>query len=250
MTDGTEYVFFCMSNAEKPIRENSPVISSWPKEERPREKLEKYGADSLSDAELLAILIRSGTANLNVVDLSRKILNDNGGITGLGRKSIRSLQNVRGMGPAKVATLVAAFQLGARFAASEALTDHPQMTNPRNVALRFGPSLRLLNHEVFKVILLNSHNRVIRDVLLTSGHLNASVVHPREIFKAAIDYLAAAIILMHNHPSGNPEPSREDIEITRKIVESGKIVGIPVLDHIIIADRDFTSLADRGLIGS
>jgi DNA repair protein RadC len=239
-----------MSNAEKPIRENSPVISSWPKEERPREKLEKYGADSLSDAELLAILIRSGTANLNVVDLSRKILNDNGGITGLGRKSIRSLQNVRGMGPAKVATLVAAFQLGARFAASEALTDHPQMTNPRNVALRFGPSLRLLNHEVFKVILLNSHNRVIRDVLLTSGHLNASVVHPREIFKAAIDYLAAAIILMHNHPSGNPEPSREDIEITRKIVESGKIVGIPVLDHIIIADRDFTSLADRGLIGS
>lgn len=239
-----------MSNAEKPIRENSPVISSWPKEERPREKLEKYGADSLSDAELLAILIRSGTANLNVVDLSRKILNDNGGITGLGRKSIRSLQNVRGMGPAKVATLVAAFQLGARFAASEALTDHPQMTNPRNVALRFGPSLRLLNHEVFKVILLNSHNRVIRDILLTSGHLNASVVHPREIFKAAIDYLAAAIILMHNHPSGNPEPSREDIEITRKIVESGKIVGIPVLDHIIIADRDFTSLADRGLIGS
>jgi DNA repair protein RadC len=239
-----------MGNIEKPVREKSPALLSWPEEDRPREKLEKYGADSLSDAELIAILIRSGTASLNVVDLSRKILNENGGISGLGRKTIRSLQNIKGMGPAKVATLIAAFQLGARFAASEALAEHPQMTNPRNVALRFGPSLRLLNHEVFKVILLNSHNRVIRDVLLSSGHLNASVVHPREIFKVAIDYLAAAVILMHNHPSGNPEPSREDIEITRKIVESGKIIGIPVLDHIIIADRDFTSLADRGLLGN
>ncbi|RKY51609.1 MAG: hypothetical protein DRP86_00645, partial [Candidatus Neomarinimicrobiota bacterium] len=155
---------------------------------------------------------------------------------------------IKGMGPAKVMTLIAAFQLGARFAATEALSNQPQMTNPRNVAMRFGPPLRLLNYEIFKVILLNSHNRIIRDIVISRGHLNASVVHAREIFKVAIDYLAAAVILMHNHPSGNPEPSREDIEITRKIVESGKIIGIPVLDHIIIADRDFTSFADRQLI--
>lgn len=237
-----------MKNKDKPLRESSPALQSWPADERPREKMEKYGADSLSDSELIAILLRSGTAAMNVVDLARKILKENGGITGLGRMSVRALQNIKGMGPAKVMTLVAAFQLGARFASSEALAGQPQMTNPRNVALRFGPTLRLLNHEVFKVILLNSHNRVIRDLIITRGHLNASVVHPREIFKAAIEYLAAAVIIMHNHPSGNPEPSHEDIEITRKIVESGKIIGIPVLDHIIIADRDFTSFADRGLI--
>jgi len=228
--------------------ERSTALHFWPKEDRPREKLEKYGADSLSDAELIALLIRSGTPTLNAVDLSRKILQENGGIAGLGRMSAKSLQNIKGMGPAKVMTLIAAFQLGARFAATEAMNSKSQMTNPRNVAMRFGPPLRLLNYEVFKVILLNSHNRIIRDIVISRGHLNASVVHPREIFKAAIDYLAAAVILMHNHPSGNPEPSREDIEITRKIVESGKIIGIPVLDHIIIADRDFTSFADRKLI--
>lgn len=237
-----------MVQDKKPLRESSPALQAWPPEDRPREKLEKYGADSLSDTELVAILLRSGTATMNVVDLSRKILQENGGIAGLGRMSARSLQNIKGMGPAKVMTLIAAFQLGARFAATEAMNSQPQMTNPRSVALRFGPSLRLLNHEVFKVILLNSHNRIIRDLIISRGHLNASVVHPREIFKAAIDYLAAAVIIMHNHPSGNPEPSREDIEITRKIVESGKIIGIPVLDHIIIADRDFTSFADRQLM--
>ncbi|MDD3806680.1 MAG: DNA repair protein RadC [Candidatus Marinimicrobia bacterium] len=237
-----------MAQDKEELQYNSMSLHMWPTEDRPREKLEKYGADSLSDAELLAILLRSGTPSMNVVDLARKLLQENGGIAGLGRMSPRALQNVKGMGPAKVMTLIAAFQLGARFAATESINDCPQLTNPRNVAMRFGPALRLLNYEVFKVILLNSHNRIIRDIVISRGNLNASVVHPREIFKAAIDYLAAAIILIHNHPSGNPEPSREDIEITKKIVESGKIIGIPVLDHIIIADRDFTSFADRKLL--
>lgn len=230
------------------VEKNYQAITSWPEEDRPREKLERYGSDTLSDAELIAILLRVGGRKETAVDLARRILQETGGLEELGRMSIKSLQRVKGIGTAKAVTIAAAFQLGVRFSKTHIAEKYVKIRSASDVVDHFGGPLRLLTHEVFNILLLNSNNRVYKEINISTGHLNASVVHAREIFKAAIDNLAAYIILMHNHPSGNPEPSETDIQLTNKIVESGKIIGISVLDHVIIADRDYTSFADRGLI--
>ena len=226
----------------------STGIKSWPEEERPREKLAKYGADHMTDSELLAILLRSGTRKISAVDLARNILKDNGGLAELGRMSIPSLKRIKGIGDAKAVTISAALQIGARFLEKNNRLNQIKASSSRDIADHFGPSLRLLNHEIFKILLLNTNNVVYKDLIISSGNLNASVVHAREIFKAAIDHLAGSIILMHNHPSGNSKPSKQDIIITENIVESGKIIGIPVLDHIIIGDSSYSSFADMGYI--
>ncbi len=223
-------------------------ISEWPRGEQPREKLSRHGADSLSDAELIAILLRSGCRDKSAVDLARQILEEQGGLPELGRMSVASLRRIRGVGEAKAVTVAAAFQLGSRFVESDHYSRPLKIRGSLDVFRAFAPGMRLLNHEVFRVLLLSSSNMLIRDVLISRGHLNASVVHAREIFKAAIDHLAAAVILMHNHPSGNPQASDQDMDMTRRIVEGGRIIGIPVLDHIIIADKEYFSFADKGLI--
>jgi DNA repair protein RadC len=222
-------------------------ISSWPGQERPREKLMSLGASVLSEAELLAILIHSGTGAITALDIAKTLMKEFGALEHLATRSFQELKRYKGIGEAKSSLLVAAFELGRRTASAPRAT-RVQIGSPSDVAGLYLPLLRDLKHEVFKVLLLDSANHLLREVTISAGILNSSLVHPREVFQAAILEPAASIILLHNHPSGNPEPSSEDIAITRQIVEAGKILGIPVHDHVILAVDRFSSFAERGLI--
>ncbi len=222
-------------------------IKEWPKEERPREKLISRGSESLSDAELLAILLRTGWGSVTAVDLAKKLLKDFGSLRELGSRPHQELTKYYGLGEVKAVSLLASFELGRR-AASAPAVDRLRISSPEDVVRKFQPMLRDLKHEVFKVLLLDSANQLLRDVKISEGILNSSLVHPREVFRHAILEPAASVILLHNHPSGNPEPSAEDLQITKQIVEASKIIGIPVHDHIIITPDAFTSFAERGLI--
>jgi len=222
-------------------------ITDWPAEERPREKLMSRGANSMTDAELLAILIRAGAGSITAVDVAKKLLKDYRSLDNIMARSIQELRQYKGLGVAKSVTLVAAFELGRR-ASSVRLSDKMQISSPEDVVRRFMPLLRDMKQEVFKALLLDSANHLLNDVTISVGILNSSLVHPREVFRHAILEPAAGVILVHNHPSGNPEPSSEDITITRQVIEAGKIMGIPVHDHIIIAIDKFTSFAERGLL--
>ena len=184
---------------------------------------------------------------MTAIDLARSLLDEFGGLSRLASRNVREIGRIRGLGPAKSVGIVAAFELGRRAAAGSAIAK-TSVSSPRDVARLYGPALRHLKQEVFKVILLDSANHLLRDVTISTGILNSSLVHPREVFQPAILEPAAGIILLHNHPSGNPDPSAEDIRITRQLAEAGKILGIPVHDHIIIADQDSTSFAERGLL--
>lgn len=222
-------------------------IKDWPADERPREKLLKRGAQALSDAELLAILIRTGTGKMTALDLARKIITQEKGLLRLARISAQELMRMKGIGQAKAVELLAAFEIGRRVQGSS-----PEETviirSPEDAAQRVVPMLRDKPHEVFIVLLLDSRNGLTHEQELTVGTLNASLVHPREVFKLAIDHRAASVIVAHNHPSGNPEPSAEDIAVTRQLADAGKVVGIPLHDHLIVAGESFTSLAERGLV--
>lgn len=238
-----------MPKAIKKVSEPSfyhSKIPEWPKDERPREKLMKHGSSALSDAELLAILIRAGTGRITAVDLAKTLLKEYGSLDNLVSRQFQELKQFKGLGEAKSLTLMAAFELGRRSASSK--TEKYLIRSPEDVVNKYQPLLRDLKHEVFKVILLDSANHFIADDEITKGILNSSLVHPREVFRRAIVEPAASIILLHNHPSGNAEPSSEDLQITRQIVEAGKIIGIPVHDHIILAINSFTSFAERGLL--
>ena len=222
-------------------------IKDWPDEERPREKLLKHGPETLSDAELLAILIGSGTDKVTALDLAKKLIVDYRSLRGLASASPSDLRKFRGIGQARSVELVSTFELARRL---QAQRDERPVTirSPEDVAKLFIPKLRDLKREVFYVVLLSSANGLLKEVKISEGHLNASVVHPREVFKAAIDELAASVILVHNHPSGNPEPSAEDVNVTKQLAEAGKVMSIEVLDHIIVAGNEFLSLAEKGLI--
>ncbi|NUN69968.1 MAG: DNA repair protein RadC [Bacteroidetes bacterium] len=232
---------------EPPVR--YAAIRDWPEDERPREKLIAHGAASLSDAELLAILINIGTARRSAVDVARGLLREYGTVKRLAALSVADLKQSRhkGIGAAKAVTIVAACELARRIAAKSADSEAAIRT-PEDIHHRYGPRLRDLQQEQFMVVALSSANKVIRDRVITTGLLNASLTHPREVFREAILEQAAGIILLHNHPSGNPEPSREDIAVTKQIVEAGRIIGIAVHDHIIIAGDTFTSMMERGLM--
>ncbi len=239
-----------MSESSKKISEPSlyhSKIPDWPEDERPREKLQRRGAGALSDAELLAILLRAGSGKITAVDLAKKLIADFQTLANLSSRPVRELMQYRGVGEAKAVAIVAAFELGRRTAAHHRGKGQ-SITSPQDVVERFKPFLRDLKHEQFKIILLDSANHILRDVEISSGILDSSLVHPREVFRQAILEPAAAIILLHNHPSGNAEPSAEDLQITRQLVESGKIVGIHVHDHIIIAGDAYTSFAERGIM--
>ncbi len=222
------------------------AITTWPEEERPRERLLRCGPGSLTDAELLAILLRSGSGSSSALDVARGVLNG-GGLREMARKNAEELIRVQGVGLAKAVEILAAVEIGRRLQAQEC-GDRHSLCSPEDAARFLIPRMRDLRHETFVVLVLDTNNSVVGESELSRGTLNASIVHPREVFKFAIDRLAAAVIVAHNHPSGNPEPSREDIEITHQLCEAGKIVGIPLHDHLIVAGNSFTSLAARGYV--
>ena len=222
-------------------------ITQWPKGERPREKLMNHGASLLTDAELLAILIRTGTDKITAVDLAKTLLQEFGSLSRVASRTVQDFKQYKGLGEEKCVALVAAFEIGRRSAVF-LQEEKMRITSPEGIVKRFQPLFRDMKHEVFKVILLDSANHYIRDITVSSGILNSSLVHPREVFRYAITEPAASIILLHNHPSGNVEPSSEDVQITRQLVEAGKIIGIPVHDHIIITASSYTSFAERGIL--
>jgi len=225
-------------------------ITDWPESERPREKLMQYGPMKLSEVELLAILIRSGSGSNSALDVARELMSKAGGLNQLARLDYNDILhlNIKGIGKTKAVTIAAAIQLGRRLQIEESSSPDKILRSSDEVAKLYIPKLRDLNKEIFMVLLLASNNRLIKDVIISEGILNASVVTPREVFREAVVGMAAAVILIHNHPSGNPEPSREDIQLTKQMTESGKMMNIPVLDNIIIAGNQHSSFADKGLL--
>ena len=222
------------------------TIKQWPEGERPREKLMRHGAASLSEAELLAILIRTGSKGATAVDLARKLLSEGRTLRDLARMSIVDLGQL-GIGRVRAAAIVAALELSRRSTAGTTV-DRRTLRDPEGVAEVFLPKLRDLQHEEFWVLLLTTSNQLMREIRISSGTLNSSLVHPRECFLAALKERAASVVFVHNHPSGNPEPSQEDLSITRQLMEAGKILGIPVYDHIVVGGAQFVSFAQRGLL--
>lgn len=226
----------------------TPPIKDWPDEDRPRERLFRFGPHSLSDAELIAIMLRTGdaTSGKNALEIARAVLEKFGGLRSLAGRESQELCTIQGIGPVKAAQLAAAIELGRRLEAPD--IERVSFTSSVDVARYFTPRLRDLKKEVFIVLLLDARNRLIRPVTISEGSLTASIVHPREVFKPAILESAAAVIFLHNHPSGDPAPSQDDLKITSQLVEAGRMIDIRVLDHIIIGHRNFVSLAGKGLI--
>ncbi len=228
------------------MKATKTTMKQWPVDDRPREKCILHGAEALTHAELLAILLRSGTKRYSALGIAKQLLAENDGLLQLGMMTTAALSKYHGVGPAKATTLAAAFQLGARFHEVLQTKDTPVITGPESVANAYGERMRLMRKEVCKVILLNRAHRAYRDINVSIGSISASIVHPREVFKPAIDHLASAIILMHNHPSGELKASRQDIEITKTIHQAGEILDIPLLDHIIIGHSGYVSLREQG----
>lgn len=222
-------------------------IKEWPQSERPRERLLSEGAHVLSDAQLLAILLRTGSEQKNAVQLAIDLLDQFKALPNLINLSVLELCSVHGIGPAKAAQLKAALELGRRASASP-LPVKTKLVSSKDVFNHYAPLLRHLKKEIFKIILLDQKNKLIRDVAVSEGSLTLTVVHPREVFNAAVRDSAASVIFLHNHPSGDPTPSREDREITRRLVAAGEVMGIHVLDHVIIGADAYFSFADVGEI--
>lgn len=218
-------------------------IKDLSKVDRPREKLEKYGPEKLSSSELLAILLGTGTKGVNVIELSNKILKKFSG-DGIAKANFKDLKNTFGLGKAKACEIMACFELGRRF-----------LQNKKSVLLLSAKDvwnelkdIRDNKKEHFVVFFLDSRNQEIKREIISVGSLNANLVHPREVFEPAVRHLAAQIIISHNHPSGNPEPSEEDLKITKRLVEAGKILGIDVIDHVIVSKGEYFSFEDKGLL--
>ena len=226
----------------------SMKITDWAVEERPREKLMYKGTSSLSDAELLGILISSGTKDKSAVDLGRELLGTvNNNLNSLGKCSITELRKLRGIGPARAVTIAAALELGRRRKLAEA-EELPQIKSSRDVADIFQPILSDLPHEEFWVLFLNRSNRVSGKMKLSQGGISGTVTDVRMIMKRAIELLASGIIVCHNHPSGNLNPSESDSKITHKIRDAGNLMDIQLLDHLIISEKDYYSFADNGML--
>jgi DNA repair protein RadC len=222
-------------------------ITRWPEKERPRERLLQQGSQTLTETELLAILLGKGTREKTAVDLARELLARSESLQKLVSSSPSEWINIKGMGPAKAAVLSAAFELARRIQ-SKGDTVKLSFKQSSEVAAHYLPLMKDLRKEVFKVLLLNRANRLIRDVTVSEGTLDASIAHPRDVFREALLEPAAGIILIHNHPSGDPAPSEEDIKITKQIAEAGRLLGIKVYDHIILGSSTFRSLADEGYL--
>ena len=214
-------------------------------DDRPREKLARVGAAALGDNELVAIVLAHGQARASALDLANALLSAVGGVDGLARTRHDDLTKVRGIGEARAAQVLAAVELGRR-TVSRAARDRIQITSPRVVAEFLIPLYGNRPVEQFGVMLLDTKHRVLRTTVLSVGTLDASIVHPREIFREATAGGAAAIVLFHNHPSGDPEPSPEDVRLTERLVAAGVLMGIDVLDHIILGDARYYSFREKG----
>lgn len=222
-------------------------IKQWNKNERPRERLIKYGPEVLSDTELLAIVFGTGTLGLTAIDISRQIMKDYESLENLAKLDYSQLKTISGIGAAKASTLLAAFELSRRIKI-EPFNKKIIFTSPQQIADYYIPRFRDSRVEYFFVLLLNSSNQIFREVNVSKGLLNMSLVHPREVFRLAITESAASVILLHNHPSGNPEPSKVDIDITKQLADSGAIIGINVIDHLIITSDNYTSFKKLGYL--
>jgi DNA repair protein RadC len=222
-------------------------ITRWPKKERPRERLLQYGPQYLTEAELLGILLGKGTMKKTAIDLARELLERYESLQKLFSRTPSELTKIKGIGSAKAATLSAVFELSRRIQ-SQGQTAKISFKRSSDVANCYLPLVRDLRKEVFKILLLNRANRLIKEVTISEGTLDANIVHPRDVFREALLEPAAGVILIHNHPSGNPAPSEEDLQVTKQLVEAGRLLGIKVYDHIIMAGESYRSLADDGLI--
>jgi DNA repair protein RadC len=216
-------------------------IPQWAEDDRPREKLLMKGRSSLSDAELLAILLGTGTKSLSAVEKAEQNLNN------LARLSVNDLTKVKGIGNAKAISIISALELGRRRKETQQ-TNKPRITSSTDVLEIIKPNLLDLNHEEFWIIILNRANYVLKKTQISRGGISGTVADPKLIFKSALEQGGSSIILVHNHPSGNLQPSQADITLTKNLKEAGKFMEIPVLDHIIVSDNHYFSFADEGLI--
>ncbi|MDP5170638.1 MAG: DNA repair protein RadC [Bacteroidia bacterium] len=223
---------------------SSQPITNWALEDRPREKLMQRGVDALTDAELLAILIGSGTRSLSAIDLARLVLDKFSGLDGLARCSVKNLTKVKGIGPAKAIGIVAAFELARRKQLIETRVN--RISDSSSVAKYLSPRMVDLDHEIFYVLFLNRNNEIIHEQALFRGGVTATVIDCKIVFREAVLHLASSIIVAHNHPSGNLQPSEADRRITRQLSDAGELFEIRVLDHLIISHRGFYSFADEG----
>ena len=223
-------------------------IKSWAEEDRPREKMLLKGKSTLSDAELLGILISSGIQNMTAVDIGKEILrNVENDLNQLGKLSIKDLSKFKGIGEARAITIVAALELGRRRKETESVKK-PVIKSSNDAFVLMKPMLWDLLHEEFWIITLSRSNQVIKTIQISAGGVAGTVADPKIIFKHALEQLASGIILVHNHPSGNLKPSQEDINLTKKIKEGGRILDIPILDHLIISDNGYYSFADESML--
>lgn len=223
------------------------TIKDWPEDDRPREKLVKLGAENLSSAELLAIILRTGTKGKSALDHAKTIIVNNGGFREIEKATISDLRKVKGIGLAKAAQIKAVFEIAKRYI-EERIEIGEQFQDSKKVFNHFHESIRSKKKEVFIIVLLDGKNRRIKDVQISEGSLTSSIVHPREVFNPVIRDSAAGVIFIHNHPSGDPAPSIEDKDITKRLKEAGELLGIRVLDHIIIGNGRYMSFADEGLL--
>lgn len=226
--------------------EKEPIlIRDVPEEERPRERMKRFGAEALSNSELLAILLRTGVKGQSVLRLSDQIMNHAGSLKALLEMDLEELKGIKGIGEAKAIQIKAGLELGRRLSRGS-LLERVRINSPQDAADYMMDALRYQHRELFVALYLNTKNQVIGQENLFAGTLNSSLVHPREVFREAIRKSAASIILLHNHPSGDPTPSTEDLEVTKRLVEGGRLLGIDVLDHLVIGDGTFISLKERG----
>ncbi|HEY85843.1 MAG TPA: JAB domain-containing protein [Chloroflexi bacterium] len=222
------------------------TIHDMPSGERPRERLQHYGAAALSNAELLAILLRSGIQGENVLSLSTRLLSERGGLPGLSKASFNELSSTKGLGVAKTSQIKAALELGRRLLLASP-TQRLQITCPADAANMLMLEMGILEQEQLRVVLLDTKNFILAVKTIYTGNANTTIIRVSEIFKMAVRENAIGIILIHNHPSGDPTPSPEDVQVTQKIIEAGKLLDIDVLDHVIIGRQRFVSLKERGL---
>ena len=227
------------------MADGSNRVSEWPEYERPRERLAASGPRSLADSELLAILLRTGNRNESALALAKRLLTTFGGIPGLSRQLIADLSKVKGVGLAKGAQVLAALELGRRLA-ERSLVPEEAIRSGESVYRILGSRLREERRESFWVLLLDQKHRLRKSERISEGTLSMTPVHPREAFSPAIRESAAAVIFVHNHPSGDPEPSTDDWNLTTRLVECGRLLGIRVLDHVVVGDQAWVSLRDRG----
>jgi DNA repair protein RadC len=223
------------------------TVHDLPKPERPRERLQKFGAEALSAQELLALVIGRGIPKKSVMNIAQELLVKFGNIKAISHATIEELSQIKGIGLAKAAQIKACFELGRR-EELEPEWKNFDIKDPETVVKAVRASIKDKAKEHFKLILLNHRNKIIGLSTISIGTLNASLVHPREVFKDAIKHSAASIVLAHNHPSGDPDPSEDDLTITKRLVEAGRILGIEVVDHIVIVKNGFFSFKEKGLI--